>query len=157
MKDIIKSKGFKIVVLVAAFILTALVSFVGGAKIGFHKALFSCRWGENYERNFMDSRPSFGHSGFMGGMMRGFEGDDFRNSHGLSGTIISVSDNTLIIEDSEKKENTVEVKDETIIKKKHLGSLKLSDLKVDDRVVVMGRPDDSGVVSAILIRVFEKQ
>lgn len=154
--EIIKSKGFKIAALVMAFILVALISFAGGAKIGFRKALFSCRWGENYERNFMGPRPPFGGPGFMPEMMRGFEGRDFRNPHGLSGTIISISDNKLIIKDNDGKENTVGVTDKTIINKTRFDNLKLSDLKTDDKVVVMGRPDDSGVVNAILIRVFEK-
>jgi hypothetical protein len=68
MNEIIKSKGFKLAALAVAFILVALVSFAGGAKVGFRKALFSCRWGENYERNFMGQRPSFGRPGFMGGI-----------------------------------------------------------------------------------------
>jgi len=68
-----KSKGFKIAALVVAAMLIALVSFIGGAKVGAHRALFSCRWGENYERNFMGGRPPMnGHQDFFGPMMRGF-------------------------------------------------------------------------------------
>lgn len=156
MNEIIKSKGFKIAAIVVAFILVALVSFAVGTKVGFRKALFSCNWGQNYERNFMGPRPSFGKPGFMGGTMRGFEGKDFRNSHGLSGTIISIADNKIIIKDRDGKENTVAVTDKTIIHKNRFDNLKLSELKTDDQIVIMGKPDDSGVVEAILIRVFEK-
>ncbi len=156
MNELIKSKGFKIAFLVAAFILVVLISFAAGAKIGFRKALFSCNWGKNYERNFMGPRPSFGKPGFFGGMMRDFEGRDFRNSHGLSGTIISITDNKIIIKDRDNKENTVEVTDKTIIHRRHFSDLKLKDLKIDDRIVVIGKPDESGIIEAILIRVFEK-
>ncbi len=156
MNEITKSKGFKIATLVVILILVALVSFVGGTRVGFHKALFSCDWGKNYERNFIGHRPSFGKPGFMDEMIRGFEGRDFRNSHGLSGTIIFVADNKLIIKDNDGKENIVAVTDKTIIHKNRFDNLKLNELKTDDQIVVMGKPDDSGVVEAILIRVFEK-
>lgn len=142
--------------IIAGGILVILVSFAAGVGVGLRKARFSYRWGENYERNFMGPRPPFGGPGFMGGMMRDFEGRDFRNPHGLSGTIISISGDNLIIKDNDGKENTVGVTDKTIINKAPFDNLKLSDLEIDDRVVVMGRPDESGVVEAILIRVFEK-
>lgn len=155
MNEIITSQGFKIAALIVAFVLIALVSFAGGTKIGFHKALFSCQWGENYERNFIGRGQYFGKKGFTDFMARGFEGKNFRNSHGLSGTIISITDSQLIIKDKEDKENVVLVTDKTAIKKTRFDNLKLNDLKVDDRIVVMGKPDENGVIRAILIRVFE--
>jgi hypothetical protein len=151
-----ENKNLKIAAMIVGGLLLVLIIFAAGVGVGLKKARFSFRWGENYERNFMGPRPSFGDPGFMDGMMRSFEGRDFRNPHGLSGTIISVSNNNLIIKDNDGKENTVGVTDKTIIKKAPLDNLKLSDLQIDDRVVVMGRPEDSGVVDAILIRVFEK-
>ncbi len=149
----IKSRSFKIAALAVAFILAILLSFEGGVKVGSHKALFSCRWGENYERNFIGSRQSLGRSEFMGSMMRGFEGRDLRNAHGLAGTIISIADNNLIVKDKDNKENTVAVTDQTLIKSKR-ENLKLEDLKQDDQIVVVGNPGDNGVVNASLIRVF---
>ncbi len=149
-----KSKGFKIAALVVAAMLIALVSFIGGAKVGAHRALFSCRWGENYERNFMGGRPPMnGHQDFFGPMMRGFSGGDFRNAHGLAGTIISVATDKIIIKDRDGQENTVAVTNHTIIKNQ-ASDLKLSDLKANDNVVVMGRPNDAGTLDADLIRVF---
>lgn len=145
-----KSRGFKAAAIVIAFILVALVSFIGGIKIGSHRALFSARWGENYARNFMGNRPPMDRSDLM---MRNFEGRDFRNAHGLSGTIISVAADKLIVKDRDGKENTVTVTDRTIIKNQ-ANDLAIGDLKANDKVVVMGRPDDTGTVEADLIRVF---
>lgn len=149
-----KSQGFKMAALSVAAVLVILVSFVSGIKVGSHKALFSCQWGENYKRNFMDPRPPMGYPGSFGPMMRDFDGRSFRNAHGLSGTIISVTDNKFIIKDGDGKENTVEVTDKTIIKNRG-NDLKLSDLKTDDKVVIMGRPSESGTIGADLIRVFD--
>jgi hypothetical protein len=89
----------------------------------------------------------------MGGMMRDFEGSDFRNGHGLSGTVISVDGNNLVIKDRNNKENTVTVNDQTLIKSGQ-NDLQVGDLKVNDQVVIMGNPGDNGVVNANLIRVF---
>lgn len=151
-----KNKNLRTAAMIVGGLLIVLIIFSAGVGVGLKKARFSYRWGENYERNFMGPRPPFGDPGFVGGMMRGFGGRDFRNPHGLSGTIISVSNNNLIIKDNDGKENTVGVTDKTIINKAPFDNLKLSDLQINDRVVVMGRPEDSGVVDAILIRVFEK-
>ncbi len=153
MDNFIKSKWFKVAALTVAAALVIFLSFAGGVKVGSHKALFSCRWGENYERNFMGSKQSFGRAGLMGLMTRGFEDRDFRNAHGLAGTIISIADNNLIVKDKDNKENTVAVTDQTLIKSKQ-ENLKLENLKQDDQIVVVGNPGDNGVINASLIRVF---
>ncbi len=144
-----KSKIFIAGAVILGIIILMLGSFAGGVFVGFHKAKFSCDWEKNYERNFMGSKRG----GLISPMMRKFEGRDFRNAHGLAGTIISIMDNNIIVKDKDGKENTVAVTDKTLIKSRR-DNLKLSDLKTDDQVVVMGSPDENGVVSASLIRVF---
>jgi hypothetical protein len=157
MNEVIKSKNFKIAAAVIGVILIALASFVAGMSVGFHKANFSGRFGENYEKNFMGPRPGMkNHDNPMGKMkdkFREMEGRDFRNAHGLSGTIISITDNNLVVKDRDDKENTLIIDDKTIIKS-HRDNLKVEDLKQGDRIIVLGEPNDSGVIDAKLIRVF---
>ena len=159
MKNLTDSKNFKIITIVIGVILVALLSFAAGMHIGFKKAKFSYRWGENYERNFMGPRSGMMGPGFMGrgpmGFFRDFGGKDFRNAHGLAGKIVSITDNKLIIKDQDEKENTVAVTDRTVIKKRR-EDIKISDLKQDDWVVVVGNPDESGVINSDIIRVFEQ-
>ena len=150
-QDIIKSKKFKIAALIVGALIFVLIVFAGGVAVGLHKARFSYRWGENYEKNFVGPRGDQG--GLMGPMMRGFEGRDFRNAHGLAGTIISIADNNLVVKDKDGKENTVAVSDATIIVRQR-ENLKITDLKASDQIVVIGNPDDNGVINANLIRVF---
>jgi len=150
MNDLIKLKPLKIIAgIIGGFILASLI-FSAGVFVGLKKAKFSYRWGENYERNFMGPRPPMGPMGFFHEM----EGRDFRNPHGLAGTIVSITDNNLVVKDQDNKENTVAVTDKTIIKDRGL-DLKISDLKQDQKVVIMGKPQDNGVINADLIRVFD--
>lgn len=153
-----KTKNLKTAAIVVGTLLVALIIFIGGIGVGLRKARFSNDFGRNYERNFMgsrfnDGRGMMGWQGFAGGMMREFSGRDFRNAHGLAGTIISVTDNNLVVKDRDNKENTVAVTDKTVIK---LGrdNAQVSDLKQNDQVVIIGKPGDNGVINADLIRVF---
>lgn len=151
-QEIIRTRKFKIASSVVGGIILALLIFAAGVSVGIHKARFSGQFGENYERNFM------GHKGeFMGGpadFMRGMEGRDFRNAHGIAGTIISISDNNIVIKDRDNKENTITVSDKTVIKRGR-DDIKITDLKNDNQIVVMGRPGDNGAINADLIRIFD--
>lgn len=157
MNELIKSKNFKVAIIATGSFLAVLLIFAAGVNVGAHKAKFSCRFGENYERNFMGLHPEIkGPMGPMGMMEEGFrkfEGRDFRNAHGISGTIISVADSNIVIKDQDEKENTVSITDKTIIKlgKETIG---IQDLKNDMKVVVMGKPGDDGKINADLIRIF---
>lgn len=156
-KEIVKSKKFKIAALAVGVVIIALVSFASGVLVGFKKARFSYKFGENYERNFIGG-PFTGPMGMMGprprGMMPDFEGRGFRNAHGIAGDIISVADNKIIIKDREGQENTISVDDKTLIKRGQ-DTVSLNDLKNGERIVVMGRPGDNGTINADLIRVFD--
>ena len=162
-REYFKSHKYKVLLLVIGFIIVGLGSFAIGLRVGFDKARFSYKWGENYERNFIGPKQGNFQGGFDGpgrmiGAGRGgfgMMGEGFRNGHGIGGDIISISDSSLVIKDELNNENKVNVTDKTIIKM--FGEdLKLSGLKQDQRVVVMGRPNDSGSIDALLIRVFQK-
>lgn len=166
MKEVIKSKTFKIISITIGVFLVLVIIFGAGVAVGFKKAKFSNDFGKNYEQNFMGSRFNDGRGGMMGGEQRGdgpiggmmglvrdFEGRGLRNAHGLAGTIISIDNNNVVVKDRDNKENTVTVNDQTLIKSQQ-DNLKVSDLKVNDQIVVMGNPGDNGMVNANLIRVF---
>jgi len=154
MKKFFQSKELKIATIVVGIILVLVLTLAIGIRIGFLKAGYSYKWGKNYERNFVGPRPPFSHPGSFGPMVRNFEGGDFRNGFGLVGKVISITDNKLIIEDRDGNENTVEITNKTIIKKRRSDKLSVNDIKTDNKVAVMGKPDESGVVKAILIRIF---
>jgi len=157
-QEAVKSKMLKVAALAVGGFLVILVSFAGGVVVGLKKARFSYKWGENYERNFVGG-PFRGPMGMMKPgpgpreMMRDFEGRGFRNAHGISGTIISVTDNNIVIKDRNGQENTISVSDKTLIKRGR-DSVSINDLKRDDWIVVMGSPAENGTIEADLIRIF---
>jgi len=155
-QEMLKSRKFKIAALIVGVIIIALVSFGAGVAIGFHKARFSYKFGENYERNFVGG--PFQGTGMMKqgqrGMMGDFGGQGLRNSHGLSGAIISVANNQIVIKDRDGQENTISVNDKTLIKQGQ-NTISVNDLKNDEQIVVMGQPGDNGTINADLIRVFD--
>jgi hypothetical protein len=159
MNEVLKSKGFKVAALVVGGILLVLVGFAGGVAVGLKKAKFSYKFGENYERNFVggpfrDRKPEMMGDRGPGEKLPNFEGRGFRNAHGISGTIISVADNKIVLKDQDGQENTITVSDKTLIKRGQ-DTISVNDLKNDDRIVVMGRPGDNGTINADLIRVFD--
>lgn len=155
MNEIIKSKKFKTAAIIVGVILCAMIIFALGISVGTHKGRYSCNFGKNYERNFMGQFGERDGRGLMQGfgMMDRFEGKGLRNAHGLSGVIISITDNKIVIKNKNNQENTIAVIDKTLIKSQR-NDLQISDLKTGDEIVVMGKPDESGVVNADLIRVF---
>ncbi len=140
----LQSKKFKIIMVAIVAIIVLLLAFKAGEFVGFKKAGFSYQWGENYQRNF---------GGPRGGMFNDFMGKDFMNAHGNAGSIIKIDANVLIIKGQKNVEQTIVVSDQTMIRRQQ-DILKVSDLKVDDRVTVIGSPNKEGQIEAKLIRVF---
>lgn len=137
-----QSKVFKRVTLgVAAFIILLIV-FGLGTFVGFRKANFSYRWGENYHQNFAGPR---------GGFFGDFGGKDFINAHGVIGQIIKIDGSTIIIKGMDNIEKIILIKDDTIIERLR-ETLKPANLKIDDTVVVIGQPNDAGQIEAKFIR-----
>jgi hypothetical protein len=154
-KKITQSKYFVAVLGALGCLIAGAVIFAAGVHVGERRARYSYQWGANYEKNFVGSgRGPVNEKRGPQGMMRGFEGRDFRNGHGVSGIIISVSDASIIIKDRDGKENTIAVNEKTLIKNGQ-ADIKISDLKNDQSIVAIGNPGDNGVVNADLIRVFE--
>ncbi len=131
-------------VALAAVLLVALLILVFsiGIVVGQMRANFSFRWAENYHRNF--AGPS---RGFFGN----FPAADFMNSHGIFGPIISINGATVIVKGEDNVEQTISISSTTTIVGT-AGTLKSSDLKVGDMIVIIGSPNQQGQIDAKFIR-----
>lgn len=142
---VITSKKFKVALTALAGILAFLLIFKTGEFIGEHNARFSYRWGENYHRIF---------GGPSGGFFKDFSGRNFLASHGVFGIILTVDGKTLIVKGNGAMEQAVLVSDATVIRRGR-DSIARSDLKPDQRIIVIGVPDTQGRILAKFIRVFD--
>lgn len=115
---------------------------MAGTMVGFRKADFSYRWGDNYHQNFAGPR---------GGFMSGFGQGDFVDSHGAFGQIIKIDGSTIIMNGADNVEKVIVTNSDTVIRSLR-DNIKLTDLKVNDNIVVIGQPDNNGQIEAKLIR-----
>lgn len=148
-KEFFQSKIFRIVVWVMVGLVVCLLVFAAGVSVGFRKANFSYKWGENYHRNF---------GGPRGGFLKEFRGGDFIEGHGTAGQIIKIDNLTststpsLVIRGTQEAEKLILIKSDTVINRLK-ETIKPGDLKVDDYVVVIGKPNEAGQIEAKLIRI----
>lgn len=148
-KEFFQSKIFKTAIWIAAGIAVCLLIFAAGVSVGFRKANFSYKWGENYHRNF---------GGPRGGFLQEFRGGDFIEGHGTAGQIIkiddlaSISTPSLVIKGAREAEKIILIKNDTVINRLR-ETIKPGDLKVDDYVVIIGKPNEAGQIEAKLIRI----
>lgn len=146
LKNFLQSKTSKTVVCVIGAIIIALFILQAGIFIGYRKAAFSYRMGDNYYRNFGDRR---------GGdfMMMGIPRDsNFANPNGVIGKIIKIELPNLIVVDIDGIEKNVVIKNDTIVNR-FKETIKPEDLKVDESIVVIGAANENGQIEAKLIRI----
>ena len=146
----------KITLICLAGLVLVLAVFSVGIMVGFRKARFSYQWGENYHKNF--GGPPIGMKGPgkpQHDFLKGIRGDEFINPNGLSGSVIKFDTSTLYIKGDDGVEKSVAISGGTLIRCGR-NTIKFSDLKTDDKVVILGTPSSSGQIEAKLIRVFSK-
>ena len=140
LKEIFKPEHFNKVLITLAATVVLVFVFTLGVFVGHEKYRFSRAWGENYYGNIMGRR----------GMMN-FDRPEF-NAHSGLGQIIKIDGNSLTIKDQANIEKTILITDNTAIIRNNQ-NVKITDLKVDDKIVVIGRPNNQGQIEASLIRI----
>ena len=138
-KDFFGSKKISYALVGLFALIIALLIFQAGMFVGYRKAKFSYRMGDNFHRTFGERK---------GGFARG----DFPGGHGTIGKIIKIDLPALVIEDKDNVEKIIIIKDDTAVRR-FRESVKTSDLKIDDYVVVIGAPNAESQIEARLIRI----
>jgi len=143
LKEIKQTRKFKISVYIILSVLILLFVFQIGMFVGFKKASFSFRTGENYFREMTGRRNDP-----MMGLRRG----DFNNAHGAVGQIVSINLPNISVENQDENVQTIAISTSTAIRGL-TGPINSADLKINDLVVIFGAPDNnSAVIDARLIR-----
>jgi hypothetical protein len=143
-KEIFKPEHFNKLLIVLAATVVLVFIFSLGVFVGHEKGRFSRAWGENYYRNIMG--PGGAGMGMMDFNRPGF------NARGGLGQIIKIDGNSLIIKDQANVEKTLLITDKTAIIKNNQ-NIKATDLKIDDKIMIIGQPNDQGQIEPKLIRV----
>ncbi|OGZ68868.1 MAG: hypothetical protein A3D44_04265 [Candidatus Staskawiczbacteria bacterium RIFCSPHIGHO2_02_FULL_42_22] len=117
--------------------------FSVGIWVGQKRAEFSFRWLNSYHRNF---------GGPQGGFLDNFPNSNLMGGHGIFGVVIGIYTNNLIIKDQDNMEKIVVISTETIMRN-NVGNMNFFDIKINDRVVIIGSPNGEGQVEAKFIRV----
>lgn len=141
-----QSKLFKIIPLIILILIVVILIFWAGMAIGFKKANFSCRWEENYHRNFAGPK-----NGFISEFRRDLGGQDFIQSNGTFGQIIKNETSSLVIKGPDNVEKIVLLTDDTIIKLQQQ-TVTPAELSINQYLVVIGEPNESGQLIAKFIR-----
>ncbi|MFA5048161.1 MAG: hypothetical protein WC516_04025 [Patescibacteria group bacterium] len=143
LNKIFRSKFFYGVIFGIVAVILLLVVFRLGMIVGFREATFSYQWGDNYHQNFAGPKQGF---------VRNLMDRDFTEAHGVFGQIIKVDGASLAIKGKDNMEKIIFVGGSTTINMFNK-IIKLSDLKIDDNVIVIGEPDSAGRIEAKFIRV----
>jgi hypothetical protein len=143
-RDIVKSKNFKIAVASLGVLVFTILVFHAGMSFGFHRAKYSLRWGDNYNR-IVGRNDKFG-------MMDRVSGREFFNPDGSFGKIVKISLPSIFVSDNEGIEKELKISTTTVIRK-FKNNLKQEELKLDDFVVSVGKSNEDGSIEAKLIRV----
>ncbi|MDO8555205.1 MAG: hypothetical protein Q7R75_01415 [bacterium] len=141
-KNLLQTKKLTVILCVVGIIIAAILVFQAGVFVGYRKAAFSYKWGENYYRVFGERKR---------GPLMGVMGEDFPNAHGATGKIIKIDLPTFIIAGQDKIEKIVLIKDDTAIRR-FRETIKPADIKVDDFAVVIGSPNGQAQIEAKFIR-----
>ena len=144
-KKSINQDVLKWVIVGLIIIVIVVLIFGAGIVVGERKARFSFRWAEQYHRNFAGPQVGFFSD------WRSFPAGDLIGAHGVFGQIIKIDGSTVIIKGSDNVEKIVLIKDSTIIER-FRDIVKITDLKVDGYIVVIGEPNDAGQIEAKFIR-----
>lgn len=144
-RDILRnSPALRGIIVGVAATLIVLIIFGLGIFVGTQKARFSYRWAAYYHKNF---------GGPRGGFMRGFGGRNFIDGHGVFGEAIKIDKNVVTVKSRKGVEKSIVISDKTTIRRRY-ETIKMSELKVGDVLVVIGSPNDKGQIEAKMIRVF---
>ncbi|MCX6739239.1 MAG: hypothetical protein NT098_04300 [Candidatus Parcubacteria bacterium] len=142
-KNFLQSDKVKHILAGIGIAVITLVVFQAGVFVGFKKATFSGRMGDNYYQTFGNrTMPPFS----------GAKGMDLPNTHGTIGKIASITLPKVMIADNDGIEKTILLNEKTDIRR-FRDSIKPEELNAGDFVTVIGEPDNNGQIEARLIRV----
>ena len=149
-KKFTNSKPLKVAIITIVILAIASFVFQAGVFVGFHKASFLFKNGDNFYNVYGKN------SGMMGGRgemhMNNFLRDEYSSAHGAVGKIVKISLPNIVVLGSDGIEKNILTDKNTIVKLFRDNS-SAEKLTIDQNIAVLGSPDAQGQIVAKLIRV----
>lgn len=144
-KKITQSKVLIIVALIAGFIAILAFVFQVGVFVGFHKASFLFKNGDNFYKAYgnRDNR-------MMGGM--GMLKDELSGGHGAIGKIVKIELPNLVVLGPDNIEKIIITSTTTSVREAR-NEKSIGDLSLDNFITVLGTPNEQGQIVAKFIRI----
>ena len=118
-------------------------AFWCGLQIGYNRAAFTYKFGDNYYKTF-EQEPR--HHG-MGIIPQ----DSVMNSHGAVGKIISINLPTMVVSEIDGTEKIIRTSDDTSVHQQK-NTITVNTLKVGDFIITIGAPNTNSEIEAKFIR-----
>ncbi len=151
MKDLINKDPIRYTLLGIGICIVLILVFGFGVSVGYKKAAYSGRLGDNYRQVFIQRDES----NIRGSFEKGFGPfENIPEGHGAVGKIINVNPPYITVSTRDNLEKTVIVTDNTAIKK-FRDDIKITDLQTGEMIITFGKPsaENDGNIEALLIRV----
>lgn len=148
--NLFQSKKIRMILLGMGLCTLLLLSFEAGKVVGYHKASFSDHWGGNYSKLFGERHDE----SIPGLPFPKLPTDNrFSSAHGASGKIIKIELPILTIADQDGIEKNIYIRESSIIRKLR-ETVSVNDIDTDDFAIVIGSPNNDGLIEAQFIRLF---
>lgn len=146
----IASKKAHVILMTLGTVFVLVVVFQAGVQVGYRQASFAFGSGDNYYRMF-GAQERRGPDMSLPMPMQG----RLPASHGAIGTIVSAAPPTLIVAGKDGTEQTVRLRETTLIRKNR-ETLSQNDLHEGDFIVVVGAPNTDAEIDARFVRIMPK-
>lgn len=140
-KKVGNSRTLKAIILALVAFAILCLAFQAGVFVGFHKASFLFKSGDNFYRTFGDRDD----------MMMSFR-DENTGGHGAVGKIVKVSLPTVVVLGADNIEKVILTNASTSIRQ-FRSATSTNSLSVDQYITVLGSPNDQGQIVAKFIRI----
>ena len=143
--DFLKPPKTKTLLWTLCCILAVLIAFGLGLVVGYRRAIFASDFGEHYYRNMLgdpEGQPVVGAMGYGPLTM-----------HGVTGEVVDVATDTIVVRGSNGSEESVLIVSGTPIRDMN-ENISEQEIAPNDQIVVLGDPDQDGVVEARFVRIF---
>ncbi len=144
-KSAFQSATTKKILAIIFILIVVIFVFNVGEEFGYHKAEVMEQMSSGYGHTF--APHDMRHNGPFG-----YLSDDQTGTHGVAGKVVSMTENKILVADNEGIEKTVLTDSNTIIRKQR-DTITEAEIKPDDFVIVIGTPNNSGQITAKIIRI----